>query len=56
MVDREGGFTKDIETGETKPVYDVAMKWKNNNERNGEDRKLIRFSKEIMLLSYGNKS
>lgn len=31
------------------------MKWKNKCEANGKDRKLIRFSKEKMLLSYGNK-
>jgi len=31
------------------------MKWKNSNENNGEDHKLIRFSKEQMLLSYGFK-
>lgn len=30
-------------------------KWKNNNERNGEDRKLIRFSQELMLLACGTK-
>jgi ubiquinone/menaquinone biosynthesis C-methylase UbiE len=31
------------------------MKWKNEHERNGEDRKLIRFSKEKMLLACGIK-
>jgi len=31
------------------------MKWKNRNENNGEDNKLIRFSKEKMLLSYAFK-
>lgn len=32
-----------------------AWKWKNESERNGQDRKLIRFSKEKMLLSCGVK-
>ena len=29
------------------------MKWKDRDESNGKDRKLIRFSKEKMLLAYG---
>jgi SAM-dependent methyltransferase len=33
-----------------------SWKWKDNEHRNTKDRKLIRFSKEIMLLSYGKKS
>ena len=32
-----------------------SLKWKNEHMRNGEDRKLIRFSKEKMLLGYGEK-
>ena len=32
-----------------------GMKWKNEKERNGQDRKLIRFSKEKMLLCVGKK-
>ena len=28
---KEGGYSKDIETGEVKPVYDVAMKWQAKN-------------------------
>jgi len=32
-----------------------SMKWKTKEHRNTKDRKLIRFSKEIMLLSYGSK-
>lgn len=32
-----------------------ALKWKDGEQRNTRDRKLIRFSKEIMLLSYGVK-
>ncbi len=32
------------------------LKWKTKEQRNTKDRKLIRFSKEIMLLSYGKKS
>jgi len=31
------------------------LKWKTKEERNGEDRKLIRFSKERMLLAYAYK-
>ena len=31
------------------------LKWKTKEQRNTKDRKLIRFSKEIMLLSYGKK-
>jgi ubiquinone/menaquinone biosynthesis C-methylase UbiE len=37
-------------------VTTQSMKWKNEHERNGEDRKLIRFSKELMLLACGNKA
>jgi len=36
-------------------VTTQGMKWKNERENNGEDNKLIRFSKEQMLLSYGFK-
>ena len=32
-----------------------SMKWKTKEHRNTKDRKLIRFSKEIMLLSYATK-
>jgi ubiquinone/menaquinone biosynthesis C-methylase UbiE len=32
------------------------LKWKTKDMRNGEDRKLIRFSKEKMLLAYGVKN
>jgi len=32
-----------------------SMKWKTKEHRNTRDRKLIRFSKEIMLLSYATK-
>jgi len=32
-----------------------SWKWKDRDERNTKDRKLIRFSKEKMLLSYGIK-
>lgn len=32
-----------------------SLKWKNKHERNGQDRKLIRFSQELMLLSWGTK-
>ncbi len=31
------------------------LKWKDREQRNTRDRKLIRFSKEIMLLGYGVK-
>jgi len=31
------------------------LKWKDNEQRNTKDRKLIRFSKEVMLLSYAKK-
>ena len=31
------------------------LKWKTSEQRNTKDRKLIRFSKEKMLLSYGHK-
>ena len=31
------------------------MKWKNKNKNNGEDNKLIRFSKEKMLMAYAFK-
>ena len=31
------------------------LKWKTKDMRNGEDRKLIRFSKELMLLGWGRK-
>jgi len=31
------------------------LKWKDSEQRNTKDRKLIRFSKEVMLLSYGIK-
>ena len=31
------------------------LKWKDNEQRNTKDRKLIRFSKEKMLLAYGRK-
>ena len=31
------------------------LKWKDSEQRNTKDRKLIRFSKEKMLLSYGTK-
>jgi SAM-dependent methyltransferase len=33
-----------------------SLRWKDRDERNTKDRKLIRFSKEKMLLSYGRKS
>lgn len=36
-------------------VTSQNMKWKNKNKRNGEDNKLIRFSKEKMLLAYAFK-
>ncbi len=32
-----------------------SWKWKDSEQRNTKDRKLIRFSKEKMLLSYGRK-
>ena len=32
-----------------------CLKWKDSEQRNTKDRKLIRFSKEKMLLSYGQK-
>jgi len=32
-----------------------SWKWKDSEQRNTKDRKLIRFSKEKMLLSYGTK-
>jgi SAM-dependent methyltransferase len=32
-----------------------SLKWKNREQRNTMDRKLVRFSKEKMLLSYGKK-
>lgn len=32
-----------------------SLKWKTKEQRNGEDRKLIRFSKEKMLLAYAYK-
>jgi SAM-dependent methyltransferase len=32
-----------------------SWKWKDRDERNTKDRKLIRFSKEKMLLSFGSK-
>jgi SAM-dependent methyltransferase len=32
-----------------------SLKWKDSEQRNTKDRKLVRFSKEIMLLSYGVK-
>ena len=32
-----------------------SLKWKDREQRNTRDRKLIRFSKEVMLLSYGVK-
>ena len=32
-----------------------SFKWKDNEQRNTKDRKIIRFSKEKMLLSYGTK-
>ena len=32
-----------------------SWKWKDKDMRNGRDRKLIRFSKEQMLLGYGKK-
>ena len=32
------------------------LKWKDKEQRNTKDRKLIRFSKEKMLLVYGAKS
>jgi hypothetical protein len=32
-----------------------CLKWKDKEQRNTKDRKLIRFSKEQMLLSYGRK-
>ena len=32
-----------------------GMKWKNNEQRNGQDRKLIRFSREQMILASGVK-
>tara|TARA_R110002096_G_scaffold244371_2_gene436584 strand:- start:2175 stop:2873 length:699 start_codon:yes stop_codon:yes gene_type:complete len=32
-----------------------SLKWKDSEQRNTKDRKLIRFSKEKMLLSYGVK-
>ena len=28
---KEGGYSKDIESGEVKPVYDIAMKWQAKN-------------------------
>ena len=31
------------------------LKWKTKEHRNTKDRKLVRFSKEIMLLSTGTK-
>lgn len=37
-------------------VLPQSLKWKNRNMRNTQDRKLIRFSKEKMLLAYGFKS
>jgi SAM-dependent methyltransferase len=36
-------------------VLPESLKWKTKDMRNGEDRKLIRFSKERMLLGYGVK-
>lgn len=36
-------------------VFPDSWKWKDDEQRNTKDRKLIRFSKEIMLLSYGLK-
>lgn len=33
-----------------------SLKWKDSEQRNTKDRKLIRFSKEKMLLSYGRKA
>lgn len=32
------------------------LKWKDSDQRNTKDRKIIRFSKEKMLLSYGRKN
>ena len=32
-----------------------SWKWKDSDQRNTKDRKIIRFSKEKMLLSYGKK-
>jgi len=32
-----------------------SWRWKDSEQRNGKDRKLIRFSKERMLLAYGTK-
>jgi SAM-dependent methyltransferase len=32
-----------------------SFKWKDSEERNTKDRKLIRFSKELMLLAYAKK-
>ena len=36
-------------------ILPQQFKWKNKEMRNGDDRKLIRFSKERMLLGYGIK-
>lgn len=36
-------------------IFPDFMKWKTKEHRNGKDFKLIRFSKEKMLLSYGYK-
>ena len=36
-------------------IFPDFMKWKTREHRNGKDFKLIRFSKERMLLSYGYK-
>jgi ubiquinone/menaquinone biosynthesis C-methylase UbiE len=37
-------------------VVPDSWKWKDSEQRNTKDRKLIRFSKEKMLLSYGKKA
>ena len=31
------------------------FKWKDSDQRNTKDRKIVRFSKELMLLAYGSK-
>lgn len=36
-------------------VLPEPLKWKDSEQRNTRDRKLVRFSKEKMLLSYGEK-
>jgi len=32
------------------------FKWKDSDQRNTKDRKIVRFSKELMLLAYGSKN